>query len=280
MITQVLCHFKWQRRLLLKLLGLALAVGAFLYCRHFSDDAGVTLYVEAARCMLHGKPLQTCNPFYTYPPIVAFLTIPLVSLPLVLQNIVWYALTIGGLFWGLLLIVPLAQRVSRGSWSMRELLLLQGVGIVISLKFVFAAIANQNYDVLVVLFVLSGLTNLAKGWPNGQSSASLWAGLSFGCRVYNRRFLQMCSHYLVEPAACTPASDWEKGQVENQVGLVRERFFTPRLRFKTSIEMNAWLLDKCMNQLLCVCEGFHCLSSTMCAPEKIPQQKTQTKREF
>src|SRR6476660_1706147 len=52
-------------------------------------------------------------------------------------------------------------------------------------------------------------------------------------RLYNRRFLQMCSHYLVDPVACTPASGWEKGQVENQVGLVRERFFTPRLRFKT-----------------------------------------------
>ena len=61
-------------------------------------------------------------------------------------------------------------------------------------------------------------------------------------RIYNRRFLQMCSHYLVDPVACTPASGWEKGQVENQVGLVRERFFTPRLRFKTYDEMNAWLL--------------------------------------
>jgi transposase len=65
-------------------------------------------------------------------------------------------------------------------------------------------------------------------------------------RLYNRRFLQMCSHYLVEPVACTPASGWEKGQVENQVGLVRERFFTPRLRFKTLEELNAWLLDKCI----------------------------------
>jgi hypothetical protein len=64
--------------------------------------------------------------------------------------------------------------------------------------------------------------------------------------LYNRRFLQMCSHYLIEPVACTPASGWEKGQVENQVGLVRERFFTPRLRFKTYDEMNAWLLDKCI----------------------------------
>ena len=65
-------------------------------------------------------------------------------------------------------------------------------------------------------------------------------------RLYNRRFLQMCSHYLIDPVACTPASGWEKGQVENQVGLVRERFFTPRLRFKNLDELNAWLLDKCI----------------------------------
>src|SRR6202045_3647894 len=65
-------------------------------------------------------------------------------------------------------------------------------------------------------------------------------------RLYNRRFLQMCSHYLVEPVACTPASGWEKGQVENQVGLIRERFFTPRLRFKNLDELNAWLLDQCI----------------------------------
>jgi transposase len=65
-------------------------------------------------------------------------------------------------------------------------------------------------------------------------------------RLYNRRFLQMCSHYLVDPVACTPASGWEKGQVENQVGLVRERFFTPRLRFKNYEELNAWLLDQCI----------------------------------
>jgi len=65
-------------------------------------------------------------------------------------------------------------------------------------------------------------------------------------RQYNRRFLQMCSHHLVDPVACTPASGWEKGQVENQVGLIRERFFTPRLRVKTYDELNAWLTDKCV----------------------------------
>jgi transposase len=65
-------------------------------------------------------------------------------------------------------------------------------------------------------------------------------------RQYNRRFLQMCSHYRVDPVACTPASGWEKGEVENQVGLVRERFFAPRLRVKTYDELNAWPADKCL----------------------------------
>ena len=65
-------------------------------------------------------------------------------------------------------------------------------------------------------------------------------------RQFNRRFLQMCSHYLIEPVACTPAAGWEKGQVENQVGLVRERFFTPRLRVSSYEELNALLLDHCV----------------------------------
>jgi transposase len=65
-------------------------------------------------------------------------------------------------------------------------------------------------------------------------------------RAYNRRFQQMCSHFLVEPVACTPASGWEKGQVENQVGVVRSRFFIPRLRVKSYAELNIWLLEKCI----------------------------------
>jgi transposase len=65
-------------------------------------------------------------------------------------------------------------------------------------------------------------------------------------RAFNRRFLQLMSHHLVEPTACTPAAGWEKGQVENQVGNIRERFFTPRLKFKSYEELNAWLLDRCV----------------------------------
>jgi transposase len=65
-------------------------------------------------------------------------------------------------------------------------------------------------------------------------------------RLYNRRFLQMCAHYLVDPVACSPGAGWEKGQVENQVGLVRERFFTPRLRVQSYDELNGLLLDRCV----------------------------------
>src|SRR6266481_2783053 len=67
-------------------------------------------------------------------------------------------------------------------------------------------------------------------------------------RRFNRRFLRMCSHYLVEPVACTPAAGWEKGQVENQVGNVREHLFTPRLHFADYAELNAWLEARCLAQ--------------------------------
>jgi len=65
-------------------------------------------------------------------------------------------------------------------------------------------------------------------------------------RVFNRRFVQLCSHYLVEPVACTPGSGWEKGQVEKQVKNIREWLFTPRPRFNDFEELNSWLADQCL----------------------------------
>src|SRR4249919_1941793 len=56
----------------------------------------------------------------------------------------------------------------------------------------------------------------------------------------------MCSHHLIEPVACTPASGWEKGQVENQVGNLRNQMFRPKPRVKSLTELNAWLEDQCI----------------------------------
>jgi transposase len=64
-------------------------------------------------------------------------------------------------------------------------------------------------------------------------------------RVFNRRFQNLASHYLFDPVACNPAAGWEKGQVENQVGVVRHRFFATRRRFADLEELNEWLADEC-----------------------------------
>lgn len=64
-------------------------------------------------------------------------------------------------------------------------------------------------------------------------------------RKFNRRFMALANHYLFEPVACTPAAGWEKGQVENQVGNVREWLFTPRAKFATFDDLNRWLEKRC-----------------------------------
>ena len=64
-------------------------------------------------------------------------------------------------------------------------------------------------------------------------------------RQFNRRFMAMAAHYMFEPVACTPASGWEKGQVENQVGNIREWLFTPCPRFDSLAALNHWLHMRC-----------------------------------
>ena len=64
-------------------------------------------------------------------------------------------------------------------------------------------------------------------------------------RQFNRRFMVLANHYLFEPIACTPASGWEKGQVENQVGNIREWLFTPLARFASFDALNGWLATRC-----------------------------------
>jgi len=58
-------------------------------------------------------------------------------------------------------------------------------------------------------------------------------------RQFNRRVLTLTNHYLFEPVACTPAAGGEKGQVENQVGNVREWRFAPQ-----PIRCASWLTAK------------------------------------
>lgn len=88
---------------------------------------------------------------------------------------------------------------------------------------------------------------------------AIFVGIAESCgfrwdRQYNRRFLQMCSHHLVEPVACTPALGWEKGQVEIPKSAWCASASSRRgcgsaqscgLRWSYD-ELNAWLVDKCL----------------------------------
>ena len=63
-------------------------------------------------------------------------------------------------------------------------------------------------------------------------------------RKYNSHFVQLSSHYLFEPVACTPGAGWEKGQIENQVLSNRRSIFTPMLKFQDIKELNVYLREQ------------------------------------
>jgi transposase len=60
-------------------------------------------------------------------------------------------------------------------------------------------------------------------------------------RQVNARFAAMVSHFLFEAEFCTPASGWEKGQVEKNVQDARHRFWQPMPRFPSLPALNDWL---------------------------------------
>lgn len=64
-------------------------------------------------------------------------------------------------------------------------------------------------------------------------------------RNFNRKFLSLMNHYLIEPTACNPAAGWEKGRIERQVDNVRNWIFLPKLKFNNIHQLNQHLQDKC-----------------------------------
>jgi len=64
-------------------------------------------------------------------------------------------------------------------------------------------------------------------------------------RAFHPRFLALMNHYAMEPVACTPASGWEKGQIENQVKVLRNELFKPKLCFATLADLNTHLRLRC-----------------------------------
>ena len=66
-------------------------------------------------------------------------------------------------------------------------------------------------------------------------------------REWNKKFEQLCAHYMVEPTACTPARGNEKGRVERQVAIDRQQFFTPMPKASNIQELNDQITSSFIN---------------------------------
>ena len=65
-------------------------------------------------------------------------------------------------------------------------------------------------------------------------------------RLYNRRFLQMCSHYLIDPVACTPGLGLGEGTGREPGRIGPRALLHAAAAFKNFEELNAWLLGQCI----------------------------------
>jgi len=67
-------------------------------------------------------------------------------------------------------------------------------------------------------------------------------------RQVNARFAAMASHYLFEPTFCSPASGWEKGQVEKNVQDARRQIWQVMPGFADMPSLNEWLEARCIER--------------------------------
>lgn len=67
-------------------------------------------------------------------------------------------------------------------------------------------------------------------------------------RIWQDKFQGFCSHYLINPRACQVNKPTDKGQIERQVGIVRERFFKTLPAATSFEELNDRLMSICIER--------------------------------
>jgi hypothetical protein len=153
--------------------GFVIAAAAYYYFRFQKYPAGLNLYRHAAECMWNQQVLQSCELYFTYPPIFAFLMLPFVSVPIWLATLIWYGVTLICTVLCCWACEHLAVRMFPGRWSDRQREWLRLWGILVSLKFILAVYEDQAYDFLVLPMTLFGILALT-------DRRDFLAGLSLG----------------------------------------------------------------------------------------------------
>ena len=147
-------------------MAMLMLLGVALYYFRFSlHPDGMTLYPKAAACMLDGEPIGRCSPGFTYPPLVGFVMIPFVFLPMWMRNILWYTVLIGCMWGSFRLAESLVSRSLNIRLDPPRRIRLRLLSFLLVLNFILADLENQAYDVLVLLFMLLGLIGLTRERP-------------------------------------------------------------------------------------------------------------------
>lgn len=238
-------------------IGTALAIAA--YFPRFRHGDGSTIFSAAADCMLRGQTPRHCGELiYAYPPFFALLWTPLVLMPVWLRVVVWYLIVVGTILASLRICETLARRLFPGEWSQRGLAAFRLLTFVLSLKFILAALENQAYDSVAVLFILSGLLALISGRPLlGAASLATAAALKVTPLIF-LPYLLFKRHFaaagvftavlvllsLLPDILLPPTTQW------HITVWLRDVILAP-LNLKPGFDLPFWVTDSPMNQTFC-----------------------------
>ena len=154
----------------------ALFIVAFAipYAKKANSD-WAQVYLPAAARLANGEDIYRLEYAYTYPPIDAWMMIPLVGMADVPARLIWYAVSLVAL----IVLVRGAWTLSGGGRLEGEPLaprrehIIAGLGILSSAAFLLDALTNQQNDPIVNALVILGCLSLAHG-------RGIRAGLLFG----------------------------------------------------------------------------------------------------
>jgi hypothetical protein len=132
------------------------------------------VYVGAARDLVAGSDIYGGPGGYAYPPLMALLAVPFAALPRALSLAAWYGVTCGSAAY----LLRMAWRLSgggrlEGDRLCRQEVLICGLGLAASLRYVLSAAAHQQTDILIAALALAGCATLSGG-------TSLAAPVRFG----------------------------------------------------------------------------------------------------
>lgn len=137
--------------------GVLVLVVVLYYPRFIMRPDGMTLYPTAAACLLAERAMGECAPLFTYPPVFAWLMIPMVPLPLWLRNLAWYALSVSVIVWSFRLGESLALKATGLQRDDPRIWWFRGLSVLLGLKFCLAVLENQAFDYLVFFLILVGI---------------------------------------------------------------------------------------------------------------------------